>query len=637
MEMVFWDQGTDHDIKDSNTGKVIATCTVEKNPNWKTLSSGGSGGSSSGGGSSGGSSGGGPGGSSSGNSGGDDTTCIDECTTSGCSGSAPYTCSMKSDGCYDKVLGNTCSSNQICNSTTASCVTGSCVSNCTNKECGNDGCALSGCGSYQASCIKFFGTCNNTGTKTCNSSFLYTSCSALDPRIANCIGKERGDDGCGGDCINYSQSSKHVCNFNLNQSNSVNYLTNNQQCVVISANNVTLNCNGYMISNNGTITGVSVEGNNSKIYNCNIYNAYDGIYIGKKIENISIGNVTSNNNNNSGIELGLNSQKNNLFNINCSGNYYGIYLESKYDNFVNINLYNNTYGIYEDIGIFNTFKNINSSFNANDGFWMDSHGSLENIYSEWNHGSGIRFSGGWNNVTNSTAKNNLGMGIQIVNGYSNIIKNTDVTNNSYGISFSDEDNIIANNFVSDNSEDGIYLKVYTSNNLIANNTILNSRGNGIHSAGNHLWHNINNTIIQNNISNNKLSGIFFEFSDNGYITINKIYNNSMSQDYGGIHFYNSFNNTIFQNNISNNLGRAIGFMTDLGENFVSNTMCNNNLNFNCSITPTSFINNTCDGTCGTTNCTYSCPTQIQTTGILNWFGNLVGNVVKNITGFFVRN
>jgi len=71
------------------------------------------------------------------------------------------------------------------------------------KACGlwPNGCGETvNCGLTLQDCTVFFGTCLVGGTQGCTSDGQYGSCSATDPRIANCSGKQCGDDGCGGVC-----------------------------------------------------------------------------------------------------------------------------------------------------------------------------------------------------------------------------------------------------------------------------------------------------------------------------------------------------------------------------------------------------------------------------------------------------
>jgi len=116
-------------------------------------------------------------------------------------------------------LGKTCGSWSNCRGGTLNCgtclsgqtcINGACVANtcvpatCISlgKTCGSWSDLCGGtldCGSQTTICTSTFGSCVVSGTKTCSSG-QYGTCSATDPRTANCVGKECGSDGCGGSC-----------------------------------------------------------------------------------------------------------------------------------------------------------------------------------------------------------------------------------------------------------------------------------------------------------------------------------------------------------------------------------------------------------------------------------------------------
>ncbi len=75
---------------------------------------------------------------------------------------------------------------------------------CGTKNCGTipDGCGGTlNCGPTTRACTAAFGTCSVTGTQSCQVDNTYSlTCTATDPRTANCVGKNCGTDGCGGVC-----------------------------------------------------------------------------------------------------------------------------------------------------------------------------------------------------------------------------------------------------------------------------------------------------------------------------------------------------------------------------------------------------------------------------------------------------
>jgi len=95
---------------------------------------------------------------------------------------------------------------------------------------------------------------------------------------------------------------------------------------------------------------------------------------------------------------------------------------------------------------------------------------------------------------------------------------------------SSSNNIIDNNTLVSNSDDGIYLR-YSSGNNLTNNTILNSSyGDGIY-----LAFSTQNILSGNTIRGNLISGVYVDRSDGG----NRIYNNTISESTYGVHVDNS--------------------------------------------------------------------------------------------------
>ena len=99
------------------------------------------------------------------------------------------------------------------------CSGGACVSGssatCSSlgKQCGTwpNGCGGTlNCGPSSRTCTKTFGTCNVSGTETCNNGVWSGTCQATNPRTANCAGKNCGSDLCGGTCGNCT--TNQTCN-----------------------------------------------------------------------------------------------------------------------------------------------------------------------------------------------------------------------------------------------------------------------------------------------------------------------------------------------------------------------------------------------------------------------------------------
>lgn len=122
-----------------------------------------------------------------------------------------------------------------------------------------------------------------------------------------------------------------------------------------------------------------------------------------------------------------------------------------------------------------------------------------------------------------------------------------ISNNWMGLSIFDSlNNTIMNNNISDNDNHGTFLS-YSSGNYIQDNILSNNGklgfGNGLH-----LHYSSYNTIQNNDILDNNLRGIFLFFSDSNEMRYNRICSNS----YDGIKITQSSDNEIWSNNISLN-------------------------------------------------------------------------------------
>jgi hypothetical protein len=146
-------------------------------------------------------------------------TCTDDCSPLGkkeCISSTSFrTCgNYDSDPCLEWSEPSNCASGSTCWNGTCAC-----APDCTGKECGADGCGGS-CGQctggkkcvqnacqcvlndYQACCgnaVCWFDSCGNQGQKTADCPYGCSNgqCKTCTP---NCVGKQCGDDGCGGSC-----------------------------------------------------------------------------------------------------------------------------------------------------------------------------------------------------------------------------------------------------------------------------------------------------------------------------------------------------------------------------------------------------------------------------------------------------
>lgn len=168
---------------------------------------------------------------------------------------------------------------------------------------------------------------------------------------------------------------------------------------------------------------------------------------------------------------------------------------------------------------------------------------------------------------------------------------SDITNLSSeeiyaGLRIESSNNVLTNNILTDN-EVGIYV-YYSNNNIIADNIISNSSSNGIV-----LYFSNNNTITNNYITNN-FHGISFQYSNNNMIAHNNIVenrgngilldnsnddnlilNNYISSYWSGIVIYSSDNNIIANNTITNHHNRGIELWHSNNNTIYLNDFVNN--------------------------------------------------------------
>ncbi|ODS36949.1 hypothetical protein BEH94_03990 [Candidatus Altiarchaeales archaeon WOR_SM1_SCG] len=325
----------------------------------------------------------------------------------------------------------------------------------------------------------------------------------------------------------------------------------------------------------------SPENFNNKIFDCQgheidgskiLYKGYKGIYLDGKennmIKNCIITDCWS------GIYL-KDSSNNSIINNSVNSSIFGIRLSSSSNNKIIQNSVNsNEYGFHLDSSPKNTLINNRANSNTKEGIHLIL--SPKNILK--------------NNIANS---NNFG--IRLSSSPHTLITNNIANSNTHGISlYSSSDILITNNIANSNSDSGIGLAY--SNNNVANNNIANNNSYGLCLSGNSDF----NQILNNQILNNDLIGI----------KISKC-NHFGSSCPGG-----NTNNTLQENNISNN---NIGIYSENSNSIInSNIVCNSiNLDFNTSDWQPSYgDNNTCDNADGWNDdrgigCRYACDGSIN--------------------------
>jgi parallel beta-helix repeat protein len=322
-------------------------------------------------------------------------------------------------------------------------------------------------------------------------------------------------------------------------------------CMDITANNVTLDCQGHLIDGVDSSSSYGIYINrgsatttNITVKNCVLTDWRYGAYLYYANNNTVINSTSSSNY--YGIYL-ISSSNNIIINSTSSDNSYGIYLESSSDNqIINSISDSNNYGIYLESSSNNTI--INSTSNSN-------------------NDAGISLSSSFNNtMINLTANNNLVSGISLSSSNDNqIINLTSNSNGDYGINLeSSSDNQITNSTSNSNGDYGIYISS-SSYNIIINSTISSNSNYGIY-----LTSSPNNQIINSNSSDNS-NGIYLESSSDNQI----INSTSNSNSDIGIYLYSSNNNTIINSTSNSNNNEGIS-LSSSSDNQIINSISNSN-------------------------------------------------------------
>ena len=293
-------------------------------------------------------------------------------------------------------------------------------------------------------------------------------------------------------------------------------------CINIQANNVVLDCQGYMVdgikaslSRGIMVKRVSQENTNVTIKNCVVQDWVSGIYLVRANNN----NILSNNasNNNRGIELSTSDNNfvlNNTVNLN---NHYGINLASSDNN----NFSANNISLNKVHGI-DSFSSNNNTFSAN------------TINSNSNYGLSLSFSNNNSILNNNISDNKHGLFLSSSNN-NTFSTNTVSLNSLFGFSLaSSNNNPILNNTIAYNSNTGISLGSSSNNNIIFDNAISNNlKGISLSSS--------NNNIIYNNYLNNTNNAI--DLGSNSWNITKHTGPNIIGGLYRGGNYYSDYTGT----------------------------------------------------------------------------------------------
>jgi PGF-pre-PGF domain-containing protein len=391
--------------------------------------------------------------------------------------------------------------------------------------------------------------------------------------------------------LNFVNSADITVCQTLNSPNTIYVLQNNVNstvtCFTITAENVTLDLNGYEVvyGNQSSTThyyGVYSNKNYTKISNGSLRRGESstdsqyryGIYL-TTASNGEIKDITANSNM-YGIYI-VSSSNNTLTNITANSNMYGIYIFSSSDRntLTDITANSNMYGIYIVSSSNNTLTNVTSFDNSLYGIDLQSssNNTLTNVTSFDNSQHGIYISNSDNNaLTSITANSNSESGIHLyLNSNNNILTDITANSNNYGIFLrsSSSNNILTDITANSNSWYGIYLYESSKNNFLTNITSFNNSQYGIY-----LRENSNNNILTDITANSNSRGIDLSSSSNNTLT-NITANSNMYGIYAGYSTNNIFINSIIQNNTA----YGVRFDSTVSSNLFYNNFFNNSVNW----------------------------------------------------------
>lgn len=391
---------------------------------------------------------------------------------------------------------------------------------------------------------------------------------------------------------NYSKSAREfagikvLSNNNIIKNNNIyngdagtGILLNGSNDNTIAANNITDNEFGIYIS--------SSNGNNIT-ENIATKNDY-GILLSNSRNNTVLGNNASFN---TGKGIGLEGSTNNMLKRNSmSGNGYNFdvggendidtsnlvdgkavyYLFSTAD--ITIDSSSSPAGIVCCLNSSNiTIKDQNFDESGSGiQFYNTTDSRIEN--NTFKNMNGIEF---FSSKNNTIMENNFSDGIEaivLIEAYWNTIADNTIKNDKNGVRLQDSGyNEITRNRISNDGDYGIQLSRSRNNTVIDNNISLGSRNDGI-SLLDADW----NTISGNSIN------VSFGFGNDGISLLdadrNRLSGNSIRGCFNGIHLEESYNNTLIENNATENIDHGI-FITDNSEGNIikTNNVYNNGKN-----------------------------------------------------------
>jgi len=341
---------------------------------------------------------------------------------------------------------------------------------------------------------------------------------------------------------------------------------------ILNVDNVSLDCDGHIITGDGTGTGINISNsNNSDITNCTFTNFSTGITLQSSNSNLIEGNTLNQNNNGFSGEFSNNNSLNgNTANGNDSS---GIVFSLSNNNSLNGNTANeNGNGIVIAASNSNTLSDNIANGNV----------------------SGINLLGSFLNTLNgNTVNGNTGFGIILeISGEISLNGNTVNGNGAKGITLQgSHENTLNGNSISLNGEEGIYLLLSDFNELEGNIVTENNQSGALGEIT--LQESSANFIMGNTVSDSTLVGVFLVSSNGNFVEGNDIQNvrtgivvefsnfnhiaeNNSNKNLYGIALSDASLNTIIGNtaNENDNDGFLIGSIGS-DNSFASNEASNN--------------------------------------------------------------
>jgi len=282
----------------------------------------------------------------------------------------------------------------------------------------------------------------------------------------------------------YSNDTIAFCGEALGIAGKTYYLDQNildnsltSDCITITAENVTLDCQGYSISSDDAYSGVYSNQFNTTIKNCNIsMGTSDGGY---------------------GIEFTDSADNSSILHNVLGNQYYGLNFASGSNGPDYCVIYNNTANVScaSCIGIYlynsnnnNLTDNIGISDSSTGGFVRSDYSNLVNNIWISNSSYGIYIDGSYNNLVNNTGTSSSEEGFFIYTvDYSNLTNNKGESDSDYGFYLENSDyNVLNGSIGISNSNNGVYIRGSQ------HNTFINTNASGAY--GFYIRTSANNTI-----------------------------------------------------------------------------------------------------------------------------------------------